>query len=83
MAMTVVNPNRSKATLVLVTLVTLFFSSCNVPVDEYVGRYRMVEQKPEKADLVGVWDVDQATLEDMRASDGYHPSRPHRDHSPR
>lgn len=74
--MTVVNRKRSRATLGLVILVSLFLACCNVPVDEYVGRYRMVTQQPEKADLVGVWVVNQATFEDMKARDGYQPSGP-------
>jgi hypothetical protein len=75
LSLNVVNHNGSKAILGLMTLVALCLA-CNVPVDEYVGRYRMVTQKPEKADLIGVWVIDQATFEDMKARDAYHPSRP-------
>ena len=52
--------------LALVTLLTLFLVSCNVPVDEFVGRYRMVERKPNRAELIGTWVIDQSTIEDMR-----------------
>jgi hypothetical protein len=62
----------------LVILFALFLTSCNVPVDEFVGRYRLVTRKPDRKDLIGTWVIDQATTEDMRTRGRYDVSRPTR-----
>jgi hypothetical protein len=67
---------KSKFTLII--LFALFLTSCNAPVGEFVGRYRLVTRKPDRKDLIGTWVIDQATIEFMRARGQYDVSRPTR-----
>jgi hypothetical protein len=70
------NQTLSKAALAQIILLVLFLTSCNVPVDEYVGSYRLVTNKPDRLDLIGKWIIDQATVKDMRVRGKYEVSRP-------
>jgi hypothetical protein len=70
------NQTGSRSALAQIILLVLFLVSCNVPVDEYVGRYRLVTNKPDRLDLIGTWIIDQATVKDMRMRGKYEVSRP-------
>jgi hypothetical protein len=58
------------------TILGLFLTACHVPVDEVVGRYKIVTRKPEKGDLVGTWVINQPTIDFMRTRGRYDVSRP-------
>ena len=75
-AMKSCNPNGWGSALTLITLIALFLSACHVPVDEVVGRYRLVREKPDRIALIGTWVIDQATFEDMRTRGRYDVSQP-------
>lgn len=62
--------------LLAVSLVLLVTISCNIPLDEAVGPYRFVENRPDRADLVGTWTIDAATIAFMKSEGGYDVSQP-------
>lgn len=64
---------RSLLTILLLLLVP---TSCHIPLDEAVGPYRTVENRPDHADLVGTWTIDQPTIKFMKSRGSFDGSRP-------
>jgi hypothetical protein len=68
----------SKTLLLSSALAACLGASCNVPVGGALRPYRYVSAEPARADIVGTWAPDQATVDDMRERGGYDVSAPTR-----
>jgi hypothetical protein len=66
----------SNCLLLSVALVACFGVSCNIPVGDALRPYKYVSAEPARAEIVGTWTPDQATVDDMRARGGYDVSAP-------
>jgi len=68
-----------KCRSILTIFVALFvLTACNFPLDESVGPYRMVEHRPDRADLLGTWTIDSPTMKFIKSRGGFDVSRPTR-----
>lgn len=57
-------------------LAASLFAACNVPIGAALRPYRYVSAEPNRAEIVGVWTPDPATVEDLRGRGGYDASVP-------
>ena len=63
--------SRSKSLLLGLTLAVSLLTSCNVPIGRAFRRYQPLSEEPDRAEIVGTWVPDPATVEDMGGRGGY------------
>lgn len=61
----------SKLFLFGVALAACLCASCNVPLGDALRPYKHVSAEPGRAEIVGTWTPDRATVDDMLKRGGY------------